>query len=189
MKTLAKKAKNGDITAFAGLIKENENTLYRIAASYLKNDADIADAVQDTILSCWENIKALREPKYFKSWMIRILINHCMKTLKNRKKEIPFEILPENASVQTDKSNLEFRDMMDCLAEKNRIVLTLFYGEDLSVKQIANLLDISEQTVKQRLHRGRLEVKEKYLGIKESPDNNMTFPNTKEDNNIRKVTL
>lgn len=163
MKTLAKKAKNGDGNAFAQLIRENENTLYRVAGSYLDNDADIADAVQDTILSCWENISKLREPKYFKTWMIRILINHCYRMIKKKNTEIPYETIPKTVSADKDPSNLEFKEMMSCLSENNRIVLTLFYGEDYSVREIAKMLELSEEAVRQRLRRGRMEIKEKYF--------------------------
>lgn len=74
---LIRKAKKGDKDAFCRLIDENVQSMYKVAAAYLKNDEDVADAIQDTILSCYENLKSLKQNRYFKTWMIRILINKC----------------------------------------------------------------------------------------------------------------
>ena len=74
---LIRKAKKGDKDAFCRLMDMHVQCMYKIAISYLKNDEDVADAIQDTILSCYENLPGLRKNNYFKTWMIRILINKC----------------------------------------------------------------------------------------------------------------
>ena len=73
---LIRKAKKGDKDAFCRLMDEQVQCMYKVAFSYLKNDEDAADAIQDTILSCYENLKSLKQNKYFKTWMIRIHL--CM---------------------------------------------------------------------------------------------------------------
>ena len=70
---LIRKAKKGDKDAFCRLMDENVQSMYKIAAAYLKNDEDVADAIQDTILSCYENLRSLRKNRYFKTWLIREL--------------------------------------------------------------------------------------------------------------------
>ena len=82
MEKMVRKAKKGDSAVFIELIKRCEQSMYKTAWVYLKNDQDVADAIQETILTCFEKIHTLREPKYFKTWMIRILINNCNKILK-----------------------------------------------------------------------------------------------------------
>ena len=77
MDALITEAKNGDKEAFVRLIRMNKQSLYKTAWIYLRDEQDIADALQNTILSCYENIQRLREPKYFKTWLMRILINEC----------------------------------------------------------------------------------------------------------------
>ena len=77
MDALVTAAKNGDKEAFVQLIRMNKQSLYKAAWVYLRNEQDIADALQNTILSCYENIQGLREVKYFKTWLMRILINEC----------------------------------------------------------------------------------------------------------------
>lgn len=77
MKYLVKRAQRGDKEAFVELMELYKQDLYKVAKSYLRCDEDAADAIQDTILSCYEHLKGLREIGYFKTWMIRILINKC----------------------------------------------------------------------------------------------------------------
>ena len=74
---LIKKAQKQDTDAFIQLIEENKTALYKVAKSYLKNEEDIADAMQDTVLSAFEHIGELRSVTFFKTWLTRILINHC----------------------------------------------------------------------------------------------------------------
>ena len=82
---LIRKAKKGDKDAFCRLMDENVQSMYKIAAAYLKNDEDVADAIQDTILSCYENLRSLRKNRYFKTWLIRILINKCKDVMQKNK--------------------------------------------------------------------------------------------------------
>ena len=81
---LIQKAKKGDKDAFCRLMDEQVQSMYKVACAYLKNDEDVADAIQDTILSCYENLKSLKQNKYFKTCMIRILINKCKDILKRK---------------------------------------------------------------------------------------------------------
>lgn len=75
MEKLVQKAKQHDKTAFTVLIEQNTKSMYKVAKAILKNDEDVADALQDTILTCWEKIGTLEKNEFFKTWLIRILIN------------------------------------------------------------------------------------------------------------------
>ena len=92
---LIRKAKKGDKDAFCRLMDENVQSMYKIAAAYLKNDEDVADAIQDTILSCYENLKSLKQNRYFKTWMIRILINKCKDMIQKKKLVTYTDQMPE----------------------------------------------------------------------------------------------
>ena len=74
---LIKRAKVHDKEAFSKLMKREGKSMYKVAKSILKNDEDVADAMQETALSCWEKIETLQQEQYFRTWLIRILINHC----------------------------------------------------------------------------------------------------------------
>lgn len=83
MKSLVKRAQRGDDQAFVELIEENKQAMYKVAVGILKNDFDAADAIQQSILTCYEKLKELKKAQYFKTWLLRILINNCI---------IPFSI-------------------------------------------------------------------------------------------------
>lgn len=169
MKELVIKAQRGDKTAFIRLIEANKTDLYKIALGILKNDSDAADAIQDTILSCYENLMALRNPKRFKAWMTKILINQCRKIYNERKKTISLqeyrEISDPDAFSGHDgfTENQDFLWILDQLEEKYRVVLLLYYLEEFSIKEISAILEVNENTVKTRLARGRGMYKKIYM--------------------------
>ena len=70
-------AKKHDKEAFVKLIEDNQASMYKAAIAILQNDEDAADAIQETILICWEKIGSLRHAGYFKTWLMRILIHQC----------------------------------------------------------------------------------------------------------------
>ena len=74
--------------AFGELVISNQESWYRIAKSYLCNDADCADAIQNAIVHAFENLYSLRNDKYAKTWFIRILINECHQVIRENKKVV-----------------------------------------------------------------------------------------------------
>ena len=162
MKHLVKKAQHRDTDAFAELIRAYKQDMYRVAKSYLRNDEDVADAIQDAILACFEQLRSLRSPEYFKTWLIRILINKCNDIIKSGKRYVTLESIPDIGYSDTGHSNVEFMMLMDSLDESCRTVLVLRYGECLSIKEISEVLGISESAVKKRLERSRDKIKSTY---------------------------
>lgn len=170
MNRLVRKALRGDKEAFVSLMEEQKQSMYKVAVGILKNDADAADAMQDTVLSCYENLQSLREPKYFQTWMMRILINHCNRILAERKRVVPIEEFSEGEQKKyfsdTEESgteNEDFLEMLGQLEDRYRIVLLLYYAEGFSIKEIGDILEMNENTVKTRLARGRGIFKKEYL--------------------------
>lgn len=92
---LVKRSISGDADAFLELMEKNSLAMYKVARGILDNDEDAADAMQDTILTCFEKIHTLKNPEYFKTWMIRILINECNKIHRHYKNFSRAEELPE----------------------------------------------------------------------------------------------
>lgn len=92
---LVKRSISGDADAFLELMEKNSLEMYKVARGILDNDEDAADAMQDTILTCFEKIHTLKNPEYFKTWMIRILINECNKIHRHYKNFSRAEELPE----------------------------------------------------------------------------------------------
>ena len=98
---LVRRAKKRDPDAFTELMQLHEKDMYRTASAILPQDADIADAIQETILTVWEKIDTLQKNRYFKTWMIRILINKCKDILRSGRRMICVEELPEQAAKDT----------------------------------------------------------------------------------------
>lgn len=163
---LVEKAIRGDVDAFLELMERNSLAMYKVARGILNNDDDVADAIQDTILNCFEKIHTLRSPQYFKTWMIRILINECNQILGHyRRVNMPGE-LPEEAGQDASLAEFEFKEMLGLVDEKYRVILVLHYVEGFKLSEIAELLDLNENTVKTRLARAREQIRTAYLGGK-----------------------
>lgn len=151
---LIKRAQKNDTAAFIQLIEEHKTALYKTAKGYLKYEEDIADVMQDTILSAYEHIGELRTASYFKTWITRILINRCTDLLRQQRKFVSIERIEEPA-VLSEESDYEFQELLKDLPESDRIIFLLYYGEGFSVREVAEILELNENTVKSRLRRGR----------------------------------
>lgn len=155
MANLVKQAQQGSKEAFVRLMEQNKVSLTRAAKAVLKNDDDVADAVAETVLTAAQKLGSLRSAEYFKTWLTRILLNHCYQTLRNRKRIVSFDTAPEAVHSDNPDAALDVRETLRLLSENDRLILTLFYLDDLSVRSIAEILDIKEGAVKARLARSR----------------------------------
>ena len=156
-----KKAAGGDAEAFIWLMEENKHMLYKIARGYLRREEDIADAMQETMLAAFEHIGEVKKAAYFRTWLTRILINKCMDILRKEKRFTDLREFPEQTYTNKEFHHLEFCQTLDMLPEESRIIFLLYYGERFTTREIADTLEINENTVKARLRRGR-----KYLAKK-----------------------
>lgn len=160
---LVHKAKKGNGKAFTKLIEENLKSIYRVAKGILNNEDDIEDAIQNTILKSYSNIKTLRNEELFKTWLIRILINECNKIYNFNKKCISLDKVIEEQ--YNDKyENLDLKIAVNSLPEELRLVITLFYFEDLKISQISEIIGIPEGTVKSRLSKAKAKIAERING-------------------------
>ena len=91
MDKLIKRALRRDADAFTELMQAQMQSMYKTARAMLRDDEDAADAISETILMCWEKMEQLKRPEFFKTWMIRILINECHDILRQRKRVYPVE--------------------------------------------------------------------------------------------------
>lgn len=160
---LVRRAKRGDPDAFVALMERHKAAMYRTAVSILHNDADAADAMQEAILRCWQSIGTLQNDSYFKTWLTRILINCCKEIIRKNGPIIyldSYDGVP--AGSDTSLSDRRVQECIDGLSENHRLILTLHYMQGLTVKEIASLLSMNENTVKTRLARGRKEFRKQY---------------------------
>ena len=157
---LVKRAQKQDPDAFTELIETRMKSLYRAAIAILENDEDAADAIQDTIISCWEKLGTLKKPQYFRTWIMRILINKCYDLQRKKKLYVPIESQPEPQIY--DEYNIELKEALAFCGEKYGLILTLYYGEGYKIREISDILDIPAATVQTRLRRARMKLAEYY---------------------------
>ncbi len=155
MKMLVKKAQKGDADAFVALIESCKSSMYRVAKGFFRSEDDIADAISDAVLSAWEHISDLRRAEFFKTWLIRILVNSCNQMMRERKNCDLVEVLPETRYLEQEFSDVEFREMLSSFPEDCQMILLLYYGEQFTTREIAGILGIRENTVKSKLYRTR----------------------------------
>lgn len=166
MEEFVEKAKNKNEEAFDKLILLIEKELYLIAKSRLKNEDDISDAIQDAILSCYKNLHKLRKNEFFKTWIIKILINKCNNIYRKKKKhEISFEDNEiENYIKVEDETNIGFEMLIKDLTAEEKLILTLFYYSKYTTKEISKMLKKNENTVKSKIIRARNKLRNQFEG-------------------------
>lgn len=162
LNALVKKAKKGDGEAFVSLVKQYEDVLYRTASRLLNNDEDVADVMQDTIISAYEKLHTLKNDEYFNTWICKILINKC-NSLLNKNKNV--SVIDENFLIQKrddEFQKIELEDALNSLNEVYRLALILYYIVGLNVKEISEFLKEPEGTIKSRLSRAKSILRNNY---------------------------
>ena len=141
-------------TEFTDRIVAMQDTLYRVSTAILPQLCVREDAVQGAIEKAWRKRGKLRDDRAVQAWVIRILINECYQLLRSRRRETPSDTLPERETAADALPNL-YR-LFTSLEEKYRLPMMLYYVEGYSVAETARMLRLPQGTLKSRLHRGRL---------------------------------
>lgn len=153
-----------DKEQFVKLTLDAEATMFHLAYSILREEQDCCDAVQEAVTKAYARRDTLKNPAYFKTWIVRILLNECYALLRKRKKQVPMEegALDSRAELCSyiREEYLDLYQAIQALKERERICVLLYYIEDYSVRQIAQILRIPEGTVKSRLRKSRMQLKD-----------------------------
>ncbi len=169
MELLIKKAQKGDEEAFIQAINEYLSPMYKIAKIRLQSEDDIGDALQDTILAAYKGLHKLKQPQFFKTWITRILINKCNDIVQSRGKVVYVEdysqIGEDNLSFTHPDvdDELDFNQTLTMLSESHRTVIILHYVNGFSSREIGEILNEKENTIKSQLNRARQKLKAYYL--------------------------
>ena len=158
-------AKSGDKQAFNELIEEHKFKIYKTAKSILKDEDDVCDAIQDSLIRAYKGISKLEHNEYFTTWIIRIVINKCYDIAKknnekNRKIIDISEAKDYELQAYDDYNEFELDKILNKLDADLKEITVMFYYDDISVKDISEILDIPQGTVKSRLARARLKIYE-----------------------------
>lgn len=145
---VVRRAIAGNEQAFVELMRKYEEPLFRVAYSYMHNEHDAIEVMQELSYRSFRNIKKVKEPQYIGTWLTKITINICKDMLKKQKREIPVEHVDEQQYSYEALYEYEFYDLLSQLDEPQREMLTMKYVENRRNAEIADRLNIPEGTVK-----------------------------------------
>lgn len=143
-------------TEFEGAARLHRDMVYRLALHHFGNGADAEDAVQEVFLRLFTWQKPFESPEHLRRWLLRVTVNVCKDTLKSpwRKRRVFLERLPEQPVFDRPEEGRLYEAVMT-LPEKDRTVLDLFYYEELSTREIGEVLGLRQSAVTTRLGRAR----------------------------------
>lgn len=138
-----------DKETYITFITENKEMLYRVAFGYLHDETKALDAVDEAVYQGYAHRHDLREPKYLKTWLVRILINECLKIIRNGKRELNMDVLPEDIQ-NSGEDLIHLKIAISNLPEDLRKVIILRYFGGFTISKTAEILGIPEGTVSTR---------------------------------------
>ena len=135
------------------------DTVYRVALNGCKNVSDAEDIVQNTFVKLMESSSIFEDDEHIRKWLIRVTVNECKSLWRNpwKKRRVEIENINEPVFSTPERSALYYavRD----LPPKYREVVYLYYFEEFSIKEIADVMGISETAIQTRLQRARQKLK------------------------------
>lgn len=140
--------------SFRALYEEHLPMVYRLAYSYLKNQADSEDAAQESFLRLMKQEKPFRDAGHVKAWLIVTVSNVC-KDMLRRKQRQELELDEARDQMAKPETDRELLETILRLPEKYKTVIYLYYYEGYSVREIADMLKLTAEAVKTRLRRAR----------------------------------
>ncbi|QQE78663.1 RNA polymerase sigma factor [Alicyclobacillus sp. SO9] len=142
------------------------NKLVQLAYSYVRNWSTAEDIVQDVFIKSFRTNSPLRDESKELSWLMRMVMNESKTKLRGKRwREVLTRSIPENTSRSSEDTymrRIESEEIYDCvlsLPDIYRTPIILYYFEDLSTKQIADVLNVDNGTVRVRIFRGRKHLK------------------------------
>lgn len=156
-KFLIKQSQYGNDNSFEKLMDIYESYLYKMAFLYVKNEHDALDIYQETVLKAYMNISKLKDPKSFKTWITKILINNVYTRSRhyNKFQDECVEDYIGDFSYSNIEDKLDLYDAIDVLEEKYRTPIILQYFYDLTNQQISEITNSNENTVKTNIRRAK----------------------------------
>lgn len=168
---------NHDSIDYDRLFQEYKQAVYQSAYGILKNEEDAQDIVQEVFITVFEKLHTLRNTKKFRAWVCRIAANLAIDRYRKKQKELLIEDegniiyliryqTDENIiekTVEESERNRVLKEKIHDLRDAYREIIDLYYYEELSYKEIGQLLDINIGAVKSRLYRAKMQLRKKVI--------------------------
>lgn len=162
MKNIFKNKNNSMEEIFLEILHLNKENFYKIAYSYVKNQEDALDVIQESVCKGYTSLHKLRERKYMKTWFTRIVINTSITYINKRKNIIQFDegILTEKieSSIQIE-NKIDVRNALDTLSDREKTIVILRFFEDKKIDEIARIVEQPINTTKTILYRALKKLK------------------------------
>ncbi len=158
---LVKAAIKGDDAAFLKLIHLYKIDLYKTALSFFRNEEEALEAIQEVTYRAYKSIGSVKEASYFKTWLIRIMINYCNDQLKKKKRLVLGDEIITQQGISENHTEMELKDAMLGLDDRSREILTLKYFNDMKISEIAATMQCPEGTIKTWLNKALKSLREK----------------------------
>lgn len=153
---------NGSKDAFLIVVEKYKIYLYKTAYLYVKNEHDASEIYQQTIFKAYLGIRKLKKTKYFKTWITRILINNVYDSFRNVSRIINIEeaqLFDNFNELVSIEEKVDLYSAIDCLDNNHKTAIILKYFHDMSIKDISEVMNCSENTVKSFVHRAKKVLK------------------------------
>ena len=155
-----------ELEQWQSAILEERERYYRLAYSYVKNEHDALDIVQEALYQALRNHKRMRDAKAVKTWFFRIVVNTAINHIRKNKRVVYLDEEQWNAiPMKSGEESQSLTDAVDKLPPKDKTVITLRYFEDMKISDIAEVLQENENTVKTRLYAALKKLR--ILGLQE----------------------
>jgi RNA polymerase sigma-70 factor (ECF subfamily) len=159
---LVERAQAGDHDAFTLLVRESLPRAYRVAKLILREEDRAQDAVQEAFVAAWRDVRALRNPDAWESWLHRLVVRACYRSAHavRRRSVVELHVTPdvEPARAADELETIADRDQVEGALERlpidQRTVAVLHFYLDLPLTEVAAIVGIPVGTAKSRLHRG-----------------------------------
>lgn len=177
---IARKVQGGDTEAFGELVDRYEEKLRRYGRKFLSDQEDVADLIQDSLLKAYANIQSFDSERRFSPWIYRITHNEIVNRLRGRitddlaiDLDLVFPHLAAPEETDTETTLREMREVLEThllqISAKYREALILYFYEELSYKEIAEVLQIPIATVGVRINRGKALLRTEIEKTKKKP--------------------
>lgn len=181
---LVQNALNGDRASFDALYTETNRAVYFTCLGFLKNEEDALDVMQDVYIAAFDKLGTLKDPQTFPAWVKRIAVNRCKNFLvkKNAHYEqsidseenitelVDENFLPEEYAESEEKRRIVMKIVRDVLSDTLYQTVMMFYFDELTIAEIAEIMDCPEGTVKYRLNAARVKIKKGVLDYENKND-------------------
>ncbi|WP_308637206.1 sigma-70 family RNA polymerase sigma factor [Paenibacillus silvisoli] len=163
---LVKKARQGDEQAYTELFRQHEADIYRTAYVYLGSQEDALDVVQETAYRSFKAIRSLKEPRYFKTWLLQIAIKYAIDLLRRRKREAQWNpdyldritVAGEGEDVPLA---ISLQDMIETLSPEEKHVIVLRFYYDFTIREAAETMRVPLGTAKTLLYRALTKLRQR----------------------------